>query len=544
MSNLLDTNWLRFTECYREFPSIGMALDVSRVPFPMDFITLMVPRMNKAFVEMDRLEAGAIANPDERRMVGHYWLRNPDLAPNTEISNSIVQTIDQVESFARRVHNGEIKGAHGKFESILFLGIGGSVLGPQFVSRALTHPASDKMTIHFIDNTDPDGFDLVFSRLNGRLGRTLCVVVSKSGGTKETENAMKEAMAAYARASLAFEQHAVAITMPGSKLDRLAKGESTGSKPWLAVFPMWEWVGGRTSVTSAVGLLPAALQGIDIRSLLEGAKACDALTRIHNPTHNPAALLALMWYYVGNGRGQKDMVVLPYKDRLELFSRYLQQLVMESLGKERDLDGKIVNQGITVYGNKGSTDQHAYVQQLRDGLHNFFVVFIEVLKDREPSMPNVEVEPGITSGDYLHGFLLGTRQALYDKARESITVTLNDITPFSIGALIALFERVVGFYATLINVNAYHQPGVAAGKKAADEILALQRKIQQLFAERAAKSEFDSLTAEQVAELLGRSTQTEIIFKICRRLAANPGRGIKRLSGVSPTDACFAPESQ
>src|SRR4026208_1451363 len=112
-----------------------------------------------------------------------------------------------------------------------------------------------------------------------------------------------------------------------------------------------------------------------------------------------AALLALMWYHAGKGRGQKDMVILPYKDRLELFSRYLQQLVMESLGKERDLNGKVVNQGLTVFGNKGSTDQHAYVQQLREGLSNFFVIFIEVLRDRS-AFSSLEVDPQTTSGDY------------------------------------------------------------------------------------------------------------------------------------------------
>src|SRR5690606_39693049 len=99
-------------------------------------------------------------------------------------------------------------------------------------------------------------------------------------------------------------------------------------------------------------------------------------------TQLPAALLALMWLHETGGKGLKDMVILPYKDRLLLFSRYLQQLVMESLGKEFDLEGKVVNQGIAVYGNKGSTDQHAYVQQLREGVNNFFVTFIEVLKDR------------------------------------------------------------------------------------------------------------------------------------------------------------------
>src|SRR5207248_3253603 len=132
--------------------------------------------------------------------------------------------------------------------------------------------------------------------------------------------------------------------------------------------------------------------------------------RVDVVEQNAAMLLALMWFYAGEGQGAKDMVILPYQDRLALFSRYLQQLVMESLGKEKDREGKIVHQGIAVYGNKGSTDQHAYVQQLRDGVLNFFVTFIEVQKDRTAAP--VKVEDDCTSGDYLHGFLRGTRKAL------------------------------------------------------------------------------------------------------------------------------------
>src|SRR6185369_5019153 len=163
-------------------------------------------------------------------------------------------------------------------------------------------------------------------------------------------------------------QHAVAVTQAGSDLDKVAVAEG-----WVTRFPMWDWVGGRTSELSAVGLLPAALQGFDIDSMLSGAKASDDVTRLANVKANPAAQMALMWYASGNGTGSKSMVVLPYKDRLELFSKYLQQLIMESLGKERDLSGKQVHQGLSVFGNKGSTDQHAYVQQLRDGINNFFV---------------------------------------------------------------------------------------------------------------------------------------------------------------------------
>ena len=164
--------------------------------------------------------------------------------------------------------------------------------------------------------------------------------------------------------------------MQGSELDKRAVANK-----WITRFPMWDWVGGRTSVLSVVGLLPAALQGIDITNLLSGACECDKISRVKETKANPASLLSLAWYDSGNGKGTKNMVILPYKDSLELFSKYLQQLVMESLGKERNLDGKTVNQGIVVLGNKGATDQHSYVQQLRDGLNNFFVTFIEVLKD-------------------------------------------------------------------------------------------------------------------------------------------------------------------
>ena len=121
----------------------------------------------------------------------------------------------------------------------------------------------------------------------------------------------------------------------------------------------------------------------------------DQQGRQEDLSSNPAAQLALNWWYAGNGRGEKAMVVLPYKDRLSLFSSYLQQLVMESLGKERDLEGRVVRQGLTVYGNKGSTDQHAYIQQLREGRNDFFAQFLEVLKDQEGQA--VEVDPGATS---------------------------------------------------------------------------------------------------------------------------------------------------
>jgi glucose-6-phosphate isomerase len=513
--------WDRFKEFYTEFPEIGLSLDLSRTKITTEALRSRGAAFERAFAAMDALEAGGIANPDEKRMVGHYWLRNPAMAPKPEIRAEIEQTLTAVKAFAHEVHSGAICSEHGRFKNVLVIGIGGSALGPQFVANALGSPGRDAMDVFFFDNTDPDGMDKVLAALGGELGSTLSVVISKSGGTKETRNGMLEAQRAYEAAGLKFARHAVAVTGVDSELDKVARKDG-----WLRRFPMWDWVGGRTSETSAVGLLPAALQGLDVDGLLAGAAACDRLTRKHSVHENPAAQLAAAWHVIGEGRGAKDMVILPYKDRLELFSKYLQQLIMESLGKEKDADGKVVNQGIAVYGNKGSTDQHAYVQQLRDGLNNFFVTFIAVLRGR--SGPSMQVEPGITSGDYLHGFYLGTRQALWENERESITLTIDRIDAFHAGMLIALYERAVGLYATLVNINAYHQPGVEAGKKAAATVL----QLQTLIFEYLAKNKNSELTAEQIATGLDRKAMGDVIFKLCQHLAANgqitqgPRRGL------------------
>ena len=519
--------WERFQKRYTAFPTIGLALDLSRMNFSDDYFSSMEAPMQRAFAAMKELEAGAIANPDEERMVGHYWLRNPTLAPTEAIRREITETLNAIKVFAADVHGGGIRGTSGPFRNLLLVGIGGSALGPQFVANALGHPDTDKMRVYFFDNTDPDGMDKVLASLKSGLGQTLCLVISKSGGTKETRNGMLEAKAAYERDGLDFAKHAVAVTGTRSELDNLATKEG-----WLRRFPMWDWVGGRTSETSAVGLLPAALQGFDVESILSGARACDELTRIPNSRLNPAAQLALAWFYIGKGVGTKDMVVLPYKDRLELFSRYLQQLIMESLGKDLGLDGNRVNQGIAVYGNKGSTDQHAYIQQLRDGINNFFVTFIEVLTDRES--PSIKVEDEITSGDYLSGFYLGTRQALYENGRESITITIDKVDAFSIGVLIALFERIVGFYASLININAYHQPGVEAGKKAASAVIDLQRRILNHLR----SNKGHALRIQQIAEAIGSESEYETIFKICEHLSRN-SRGVTRSHDTDPAQVTY-----
>jgi glucose-6-phosphate isomerase len=497
----MSSLWDRYQKYLLRHEALGFAIDISRMRFADDFLGQMEPLAQKAFAAMQALEAGGIANPDENRMVGHYWLRAPQSAPTADLKTEIEECNAAIQHFVAQIH------ASGRFTDVLLIGIGGSALGPQFVSDALG-TEDDRLRLHFFDNTDPDGIDRVLTSLQHRLEHTLAVVVSKSGGTAETRNGMLETEAAYQKGGLDFGRNAVAVTGVGSALDKYA--EKNG---WLTRFPMWDWVGGRTSVMSAVGLVPLWLQGIDMQALLDGAAEMDAWTRPPETLKNPAMLLALMWYFAGHGRGEKDMVVLPYKDRLVLFSKYLQQLVMESLGKELDLDGKKVNQGIAVYGNKGSTDQHAYVQQLRDGVHNFFVTFIEVLRGRAGQ--SIEVEPGVATGDFLQGFLRGTRTALYEGGRDSITVSIPSVTPRSVGALIALYDRAVGFYAVLVNINAYHQPGVEAGKKAAAGVLKTLGKVKGALSA-------NPQTAPQISTALGEDA--EEVYHALTHLAANDAR--------------------
>lgn len=515
--------WERYQTHLVRYNDSGIWLDISRMRFGDEFLHAMTPKVEEAFARMNELEAGAIANPDENRMVGHYWLRNASLAPTSELRDEIETTRETILKFAADVHEGKITAGTVRFTDLLLIGIGGSALGPQFISQALG-TAADAMQIHFLDNTDPDGFDKVFEQIP-HLTTTLTVVISKSGGTKETRNGMLEAQARYEAQGLSFAKHAVAVTGVGSELDKVA--EKGG---WLRRFPMWDWVGGRTSVMSAVGLVPMALQGLDVARFLAGAAAMDVKTRVAKTAQNQAMLLALMWYFAGDGKGRKDMVILPYKDRLVLFSKYLQQLVMESLGKEKDLAGNVVHQGIAVYGNKGSTDQHAYVQQLREGVPNFFATFIEVRKDRDSA--RFEVEPGVTSGDYLQGFLRGTRSALYENGRDSITLSVPQVDAYIVGALIALYERAVGFYGALVNVNAYHQPGVEAGKKAAARILALQGKVKAaLEAAGGVPRTPEALAAETGAD-------PEDVYHVLNHLAANVGN-LERSAAAQPGQETF-----
>jgi glucose-6-phosphate isomerase len=493
-------SWTRFEES-----RLGISVDLRFMALPDDLLKRSSSQIHSALGDMEALEAGALANVDEGRMVGHYWLRAPELAPSVEVSQEIQQVLRDVSESASRLQ--------GRFNNLLVIGIGGSCLGTQLLASAVGQSAP--RAFYVLDNTDPVGIADILAKL--RLDDTLVLVVSKSGRTIETSNAMKLVRHQFEEAGCTFPAQAIAISQPDSELAEEARRDG-----WLASLPLWSWVGGRTSITSAVGLLPAHLLGIDVDAFLGGARQMDQCTRSVDPSENPALLLALAWQHHEKTYRRHTMVVLPYRDRLQLLGRYLQQLLMESLGKRQSQNGCA---GLTVYGNKGTTDQHSFLQQLVEGPDVQHVHFVEVLDDGSNPLASLEMAPGVTAGDHLSGFLGGTRNALSQVGRPSTTVTLECLDARSMGALVAMYERAVGFAASFAGINAYHQPGVEAGKRAANALIQLQHALL-VEIEKGSTGDARFLAAKL-------AVSEEDVFHVLRHLEANgriqsEGKGLHR----------------
>lgn len=463
----------------------GILVDVHRAPIAGD--------IGPALAGMIAVDSGAIANPDEGRMVGHYWLRDPKLAPTPEITNQIENVLAQIRSF-------EVE----HVSTVLQIGVGGSGLGPELIYDALKRP--DTRHFEVLDTVDPDAVETILERIDP--ASTLVIVASKSGSTVETSIATDLVEAHYTAHGVSFADHAVAITIPGSKLADRAQS-------WKAIFPMFDWVGGRTSVCSAVGLVPMHLMGIDIDSFLAGAAAMDRWNR-NAPPNNPAAHMALMWAH----SDCDSLCVIPYANRLRHLTRYLQQLIMESLGKATDRSGQTVHTGLTVFGNKGSADQHAIVQQLRDGPSGVQVHLIDVA-----ATDNASVRPAADVQFALHA---GTGDALSEVGRPLVGISLPRVDALRLGALIALYERAVGLTAELLDINAYNQPGVEAGKRAAQFHLAQLETIEEAL----------KPSPQTAADLAATTGITENrVWRLANHLSAT-GRALST-PGKSPSEDRF-----
>ena len=469
--------------------STGIIVDLHRVPERSDL------SFGPALAAMTAMESGAAVNLSEQRQVGHYWLRAPELAPSEEITEEIRASWTAIEAVD----------ATG-LDTVLLVGIGGSALGPALAIEALGSPSGRRLIL--LDTVDPEGVKDILSQV--KPAATLVIVASKSGSTTETMTAMRLVEDQYTAAGVSFEAHAVAVTTPGSTLARLAQS-------WRAVLPIWSWVGGRTSITSAVGLLPMHLCGLDMRAFLAGARAMDEWTRTE-PTNNPAAQLAAAW----STSQMHTAALFPYADALRSLGRYTQQLVMESLGKETDRQGKTVRTGLTVLGNKGSADQHALIQQLRDGPLGVICHFVSV--EAKPQASELLDE----AADLQFALMTGTQRALSEVGQAVVSIRLPTLNEASLGALIALLERTVSLTAELLDINAYDQPGVEAGKIEARAQLATMKLIE-------AKLDSTAETARELASRTGLETAT--VWRICHHLSGQ-GRA-KLMPAKSPSQDRF-----
>lgn len=363
--------------------------------------------------------------------------------------------------------------ARGRFDDVVVLGIGGSALGPIALRTALRPPGWNALPaerrggmprLHVLDNVDPRTIDALLGTLT--LARSLFVVISKSGGTAET---MAQYLVVRGRLDAALgaraTEHLVLVTDPAKgALRALARTEG------IAAVDIPANVGGRFSVLTPVGLLPAALVGIDVAALLRGAASMSKRCRGAELRRNPAGVFATLQWLADTRAGKPIQVLMPYSDALRDFAAWFVQLWAESLGKVRP-GGESV--GPTPLAALGATDQHSQVQLFMEGPADKTVTFVAVAK------PETDVEIPALHADvpelaYLGGHTLGelldierraTAGALARRGRPNMTMTLERVDAEHVGELIMLLELATAYAGSLYGVNAFDQPGVELGKQ-------------------------------------------------------------------------------
>jgi glucose-6-phosphate isomerase len=376
--------------------------------------------------------------------------------------------VQQIRGFA--------EGVGQAFDHVLVLGIGGSALGMKALLNALKRPGWNELDdegrdffprLTVLDNVDPTSVAEALRRIDPR--RALVNVISKSGGTAET-------MAQYLVIRQWLEQalgpaasrHLVFTTDPKRGALR-----EIAIRDGIAALEVPSDVGGRFSVLSPVGLLPAALVGIDIEGLLAGARQAVARAEADDLLQNPAALWAALHWSADNMLGARMHVLMPYTDRLREFAEWFRQLWAESLGKARDRRGQEVNVGPTPLGAVGPTDQHSQVQLFMEGPYDKVVTFMEVERFSEdvtiPALPHLPAElaylPGHTLAELLQAECQATSAALARMGRMSCSLRLPELSAAALGEAIMFFQLATGYAGIWYGVDPFDQPGVELGKQ-------------------------------------------------------------------------------
>ena len=472
----------------------GLEIDLSKQPWSCDDLGLLIDLARVSGVEAarGRLFAGDIVNASEDRPALHMALRAPDgadwRAAGEPVSTLIEATRNAMRAFAHTVRNGIIRGATGKqFRAIVHIGIGGSDLGPRLIWEAL-RPLDPQIELRFVANVDPAELAHALAGLDP--AETLVVTVSKTFTTQETlTNA--SAARAWLRAALgpAADAHLVAVSASPEKAQAFGV-------PAAQVFGFWDWVGGRYSIWSAVGLSCAIALGYEaFEAMLGGAHAMDQHFLSAPIDTNVPVLLALAHVFNRNGLGRPIRAVVPYAQRLRLFAAFLQQLEMESNGKRVTADGTPVahQTAASVFGDAGTNGQHAFFQLLHQGTDLIPVDIVAVRTGSEGDrsaqtklLANAIAQAealmvGRSEADVRAELVAAGRSATEINAmapqrtfpgnRPSSFLVLEQLDPARLGALIALYEHKTFVEGVLWGINSFDQWGVELGKSLATRVL-------------------------------------------------------------------------
>ena len=364
-----------------------------------------------------------------------------------------------------------------KTDAFVVLGIGGSALGPICVQQAINHPYYNELPkekrggypkLYVADNVDPERLSYLFEVIEPE--KCIFNCISKSGSTSETMSQfmiIKEMLEEKLGKEKAAEHIVCTTDKEKGNLIKIAKEEG------YKTFIIPSGVGGRFSELTPVGLLPAAMCGIDIELLLQGASYMDELSKNEDFYKNPSYMFALL-SYIAMEQGKNISVMMPYADSLKYVSDWFAQLWAESLGKKTDNTGSVVNAGQTPVKSLGVTDQHSQVQLYTEGPFDKMIILIGVDKFRRTmtipkiyeDIPSLGFLGGVTQNRLIATEQMATEYALQKAGKANMTITLPEVNEFTLGQLLYMFEVATGFAGELLNINAFDQPGVEEGKNA------------------------------------------------------------------------------
>lgn len=393
----------------------------------------------------------------------------------------------------------------GKYDNVIVLGIGGSALGLTALQTALRHPYHNTLSnnqrggiprLFVLDNIDPYCIDALFKAIDP--ARSVFFVISKSGTTAETMSQYLIVRRMIENAKLDQREHIIPITDPSSGVLR-----DIVKRDGLKSFEIHPKIGGRFSVLTPVGLAPAAMMGMDIRALLEGAR-CYSRYALHNRTiDNPSLLLACCLYLLFL-KGYTNHVMMPYSSQLRDVADWYRQLWAESLGKKLDRTGKVVETGPTPIKALGVTDQHSQVQLYAEGPRDKAFIFVGV-KDfnAKVEIPTTDISAlsylgGRTMNELIEAEMIGTMVALTDGGRPNCVIEMNDVSENSVSQLMMFWQMAVSYIGELLNIDAYDQPGVEAGKIAAYALMGRPGFEKEAERIRGSLNNFDNIRAPKV----------------------------------------------